>query len=312
VTERGQLPQVLLMENVPQVHGTKNKEHFIKWIQSLENIGYSNFYQDLNAKDYGVPQTRNRCFMVSVLGNYHYEFPHTKELKLRLKDMLEAEVDEKYYLSERMANYILSENDKWTGNNNKSIMNRDIACAKTTRESQTRADASDYICDQLPENFNLKEFTKPKVLGGIGEKKSNGGRQFYQQDRIYDDNISISVTTAFNPYYAIKSKNYRLLNLVDKTKFSDKTMALDCYNQIAREDYIQTIKTNVDKSNMNMVYNDLRIRKLTPKECFRLMGVKDEDFEKIAKNQSNASLYHLAGDSIVVDVLMAIFKEMLC
>ena len=57
--------------------------------------------------------------------------------------------------------------------------------------------------------------------------------------------------------------------------------------------------------------NDLRIRKLTPKECFRLMGVKDEDFEKIAKNQSNASLYHLAGDSIVVNVLMAIFKELL-
>jgi DNA (cytosine-5)-methyltransferase 1 len=53
------------------------------------------------------------------------------------------------------------------------------------------------------------------------------------------------------------------------------------------------------------------IRKLTPKECWRLMGVKDEDFEKVAKNQSNSSLYHLAGDSIVVDVLMAIFKQML-
>jgi DNA (cytosine-5)-methyltransferase 1 len=57
--------------------------------------------------------------------------------------------------------------------------------------------------------------------------------------------------------------------------------------------------------------NDLRIRKLTPKECFRLMGVKDKDYDKVAKNQSNASLYHLAGDSIVVNVLMAIFKEML-
>ena len=54
-----------------------------------------------------------------------------------------------------------------------------------------------------------------------------------------------------------------------------------------------------------------RIRKLTPKEAFRLMGVKDEDFEKVAKNQSNASLYHLAGDSIVVDILCAIFKQML-
>ena len=57
--------------------------------------------------------------------------------------------------------------------------------------------------------------------------------------------------------------------------------------------------------------NNLRIRKLSPKECFRLMGVKDEDYENCARNQSNASLYHLAGDSIVVDVLMAIFKEMI-
>ena len=57
--------------------------------------------------------------------------------------------------------------------------------------------------------------------------------------------------------------------------------------------------------------DNLKIRKLTPKECFRLMGVKDEDYEKIAKNQSDSSLYHLAGDSIVVNVLMAIFKEMI-
>ncbi len=57
--------------------------------------------------------------------------------------------------------------------------------------------------------------------------------------------------------------------------------------------------------------NNLRIRKLTPRECFRLMGVKDEDFDRVAKNQSDSSLYHLAGDSIVVNVLMAIFKELL-
>ena len=54
-----------------------------------------------------------------------------------------------------------------------------------------------------------------------------------------------------------------------------------------------------------------RIRNLTERECFRFMGVKDEDFERVAKNQTKTSLYHLAGDSIVVDVLMAIFKEML-
>jgi DNA (cytosine-5)-methyltransferase 1 len=76
------------------------------------------------------------------------------------------------------------------------------------------------------------------------------------------------------------------------------------YNQSVHDE-MHTIKTNVDKANMTEITQNLRIRKLTPKECFRLMAVRDENFERIAKNQSNASLYHLAGDSIVVSVLVA-------
>lgn len=87
---------------------------------------------------------------------------------------------------------------------------------------------------------------------------------------------------------------------------SDKFMNGKDRLQIGKET-ADTIQTSQKEG---VVMNNLRIRKLTPKECFRLMGVKDEDFEKIAKNQSNASLYHLAGDSIVVNVLMAIFKEL--
>lgn len=101
LNECTELPQVLLMENVPQVHGKKNVEHFEKWIAFLESKGYSNYWQDLNAKDYGIPQNRNRCFMVSILGDYTFEFPEPIELTLTLKDMLEDEVDEKYYLSDR-------------------------------------------------------------------------------------------------------------------------------------------------------------------------------------------------------------------
>ena len=100
---------------------------------------------------------------------------------------------------------------------------------------------------------------KPLIIGEVGEKKSNNNTQYYQQDRIYDNNVATTILTERNPYYK----------------------------------------------------SDLKIRKLTPKECFRLMGVKDEDYERCAKNQSDSSLYHLAGDSIVVNVLMAIFKEMI-
>lgn len=98
--ETDELPQVLLMENVPQVHGNKNKESFYEWLNFLERIGYKNYWKDLNAKDFGIPQNRNRCFMVSLLGDYYYEFPSPVKLEKRLKDVLEKEVDEKYYLSE--------------------------------------------------------------------------------------------------------------------------------------------------------------------------------------------------------------------
>jgi DNA (cytosine-5)-methyltransferase 1 len=98
--ELDQLPQILLMENVPLIHSVDNMPSFARWIKSLEDMGYKNYYQDLIATDYGIPQTRNRCFMVSVLGNYKYTFPETIPLEKKLKDLLEDNVDEKYYLSD--------------------------------------------------------------------------------------------------------------------------------------------------------------------------------------------------------------------
>ena len=109
LNECTELPQVLLMENVPQVHGKKNKEHFDKWVEFLESKGYSNHWKDLNAKDYGIPQNRNRCFMVSILGDYTFNFPEPVELTLTLKDMLEEDVDERYYLSDSQIDKI----SKW-------------------------------------------------------------------------------------------------------------------------------------------------------------------------------------------------------
>ena len=97
------LPQVLLMENVPQVHGKKNIDDFNDWIAFLESKGYSNFWKDLNAKDYGVAQNRNRTFMVSILGHVKFEFPEPIELNKVMRDYLEEEVDEKYYVTSQKA-----------------------------------------------------------------------------------------------------------------------------------------------------------------------------------------------------------------
>lgn len=103
LNECDELPQVLIMENVPQVHGKKNMVDFNEWTRFLETKGYSNYWKDLNAKDYGVPQNRNRCFMVSILGNYKYEFPGTVKLDRVLKDVLEHNVDEKFYIRSEKA-----------------------------------------------------------------------------------------------------------------------------------------------------------------------------------------------------------------
>lgn len=154
--ELGRLPQVLLMENVTQVHSKDNMPHFQAWIKALEKLGYSSYWKDLNAKDYGIPQNRDRTFMVSMLGDWYYEFPKKIPLKLRLKDMLENKVDEKYYLSEKMIQYITANNEKWTGNNNQSLINKTIASTLNTGEGSKRCDASNYMCDELPENYDLK------------------------------------------------------------------------------------------------------------------------------------------------------------
>lgn len=104
----GELPQILFMENVPQVHGSKNMADFQKWIDFLESLGYVNYWQDLNAKNYGVAQNRNRTFMFSFLGNYSYKFPQPIPLEKKLKDYLEDDVDERYYINNEKAQKLIN------------------------------------------------------------------------------------------------------------------------------------------------------------------------------------------------------------
>ena len=78
--ECADLPQILLMENVTQVHGKKNIQNFRNWLIKLESLGYRNYFQDLNAKGFEVPQNRDRTFMVSILGEFTYKFPTPTEV----------------------------------------------------------------------------------------------------------------------------------------------------------------------------------------------------------------------------------------
>ena len=155
-------PQIILMENVIQVHGEGNKEDFNKWQLRLEEMGYKNYWQDLIATDYGIPQTRNRTFMVSLLGDYNYTFPKPIPLKLKLKDMLEDNVDEKYYLSDKQINDIQSWNayEKPLENMEKTDKS-DISPTLTTRSG---AYAAGMI---LVKNATKKGYLEAEVGDGI-------------------------------------------------------------------------------------------------------------------------------------------------
>lgn len=104
-----QLPDVLIMENVPQVHSEKNLPDFEDWILFLRHLGYSNYYGDLNAKDFGVPQNRERCFMVSMLGKYDFQFPKTIPLEKVINDVLEEDVEEKYFIRSEKAELLINQ-----------------------------------------------------------------------------------------------------------------------------------------------------------------------------------------------------------
>ncbi len=107
--ETENLPQILLMENVPQVVSNQNINDFHVWTDFLESKGYKNYVQILNAKDYGVAQNRERCFMVSILGEYSYKFPQPVPLTKTMKDYLEEKVDEKYYINSEKAQQLIKD-----------------------------------------------------------------------------------------------------------------------------------------------------------------------------------------------------------
>lgn len=359
LNEGGQtkLPRILLMENVPDVIGSGAIKDFAKWLGKLESLGYKCYWKILNAKDFGIPQNRERCFMISILGDYFYGFPQTISLTYKLVNVLETKVDEKFYLSQKAINgklntqfnvssleMTLPQKDGCC----RTLCARDykdpkcviepIACELRTDEgirtfndnvmgTLRTIDAcgqkhiieptmKEQLCDRLVESGLLKvgDVINHSYTNGLTGKNPNSRQSL--EDYVESTNGICNTLTTRPDVLGIAvddltTKNKRLAQMVNDKKIDvEKVQAIDIYNQTTHDE-MHTIKTNIDKGNMTAVTQNLRIRKLTPKECFRLMGIKDEDFEKIAKNQSNASLYHLAGDSIVVSVLVAIFGQMI-
>lgn len=265
-------PQILLMENVPLVIGQKNIKDFQNWVMKLEQLGYSNFVDVINAKDFGIPQNRERCFMISILGEYSYKFPKPIKLENRLKDLLETDVDESYFLSDKMINCFTSENSK-----NFNRKERFLQSLEMTNLKGIATTINTTAGNRPVDNFVLND--KVNRLYGLFDTEKTK----HQAGSVYDVNGLAPTLDTMNGGY-----REPCIEIREATK---KGFAI-------AQDVVKKLK-------------EIKIRKLTPNECFRLMGVKDEDFEKVKQNQSNSSLYHLAGDSIVTTCLMALFGELL-
>lgn len=473
-------PKYVVWENVKNLLSKKHRHNFDNYLKALEDLGYQNYYQVLNAKDYGIPQNRERVFTISILGNENYKFPQGEEcnnkidrlfnfsarqdcrvvydnnglcptlvagmgegggkvpmfidkdfefpkgkeleklpidlieenadkkydltekniehyqrefgskgkelnlyepiptltasmgtgggnipyfvfppkqaLKLKLKDMLEDNVDEKYYLSDKMIKYI-SATGTANFKNPDSKINLDVASPLTTDQNK-RAGTTNYLSKDLPDNYNLNEVvrkygifdteksthqagsvyddnglspTLDTMQGGYrqpcieiknatkkgyleayeGDGVNISSRMKYQRDNVQKESIQTLTTSGGNDRgVVLESKCKRLESLVEKTDFEEgKVLNMDLYNQTTNENISQCLTE--PHHNSQRLFDGLRIRKLTPKECWRLMGFDDEDIDKCIKaGISDTQLYKQAGNSIVVNVLEAIFREL--
>lgn len=348
-------PKYLLMENVKNLVSKKFKPYFEEWLKVLENLGYSNYWQVLNAKDYGIPQNRERVFVVSILGdNVGYQFPTKIPLTLKLKDILEDSVDESFYLTQAQVDRIK------------------FSTYNTNKKRIQKKDYSDTLCARDYKDPKCVEVNNATaMIGGIGEK--NFGKQYRQGNRVYDSEgvaaclqaSQIGGTGGYSSLYAV-NKNYNKVKQIGRLSNTKRDnpqryrvydqnyiaptlntmqggglqpfvnaaeIRTDIGFQTYKGDYVGTLraqnsggdkviithnpqfgslkaKNEIKGTNSEFNTDYLSVRKLTPLECWRLMGISDEDFYKAQAVNSNSQLYKQAGNAIVVDVLEVIFSNM--
>ena len=405
--ETKELPQILLMENVTQVHSDKFIKDFNNWCDFLKSLGYTNKWADLEATDYGVAQTRNRCFMVSVLGKINYDFPKPIPLDKVLIDYLEPYVDKKYYVTtdfaKKLVKDIVEQNRlvlrdtitpqvdsvRWVRTEEGKRLRKDYETGKIHhgfneyRVIEQRSDSLSgtvttvtkdnivlevdkigtditHMVGRDPDNpsdrhsDNYEQRLEVKETDGCGtittvtkdniclEKYVIENMDFNERGTVHNEFGICRTITGSGGSGGYHSGNQPKVLQVYKSTDEDRYIVAHPYHVYDRKfidaEKMSTLGTNCDHYNTpvasqpveiiensifeypeldDFIYNIdgkkylVLIRKLTPLECWRLMGFTDEDFIK-AKDAgvSNSQLYKQAGNSIVKQVLMAIFKNM--
>lgn len=265
---RSKKPKYIMIENVKALIQKKFIDDFYDIVNELEEMGYNCYYPTkedkkgikspmcLNSKDFGIPQNRERIYVICIrkdIDNGNFEFPIGRDFGIRLKDLLEDNVDEKYYLSPEIQNKI----SNWNAYQRPF---QGVLGENSTSPTITARGAGEYHSGMVLIGDGLEDKTNLESNKHICEQRSDAGLRFFKDD--------ICGT-------------------------------------------LKTIDTCGDKRVLEDDDKEIKIRKLTPLECWRLMGFDDKDFYKAQElGISDSQLYKQAGNSIVVNVLYYIFKNL--
>ena len=328
-------PRYFIFENVKGLLSDDNGNTFAEWVALLggksvngsplifsfeDSVPYHLYWSVLNAKDYGVPQNRERVFLIGIRDDRdnNFRFPKEERLTKSLKDVLEDDVDEKYFLSERMINYLESNSDKQKENGNGFKYNptdgNKIANSITTKAGNRMDDdfirigtwrthedgrgfreIEDGNCPTIPARAREDGSGQPVIIHNCITEAI--GRQGSSSE--YIDSCK-KVNQALEQKYNDK----RLSKTVSNNKFTiGIPSAIDSFNQSVSELVAPTVKL---PHNDRFMFDGYKIRRLTPRECFRLMDFPDT----FTWTCSDSQAYKQAGNSIVVSVLAKIINNL--
>lgn len=345
---RANKPNFGMYENVKNIVGKQFKDTFKMFTDELDEYGYNVYWKVLNAKDYGIPQNRERVYLIFIkkeLDNGKFTYPEPFDNGMRLKDVLEENVDEKFYISEDRVQRFL------TNLNNEDALLYDACQVK--REGKSR-EYNDFCPTLTARDYKDPRLVNDNVVKQVGNiSKCEGNWKNPQVGRIYStDGCSPTLNTCGGGSHEPKIVQLGNVNPSGKgmngNVFDENGLAPTlttnkgegnkiAIRQATKKGYIECelggvadlsypeSKTRRGRVQENgqicptitatetgvcRIESPIRIRKLTPKECFRLMGFSDENFEAAKKMVSNSQLYKQAGNSIVVDVLYYILVEL--
>ena len=323
---RAKKPDFGLYENVKNIVGKKFLHTtFKRFEDELHEYGYNTYWKVLNAKDFGVPQNRERVYLVFIkkeLDNGRFSFPEGFDNGMRLRDVLEDAVHEKYYLSQEIQDRFQVTDETFTKSiigttkpEYRTIGQRDVVYQKNGIMGTLMA--SDYKQPkQVMEDNNID------MVGLLPIKGSDQIRRVYGVDGIAPTLSTMQGGNRQPKIIREIANANEMLNLIISTSdVPEGQSGADCtINSPQLRDVANCIPARYDcgvsryrQFGTSVVEREGRnfyIRKLTPRECFRLMGFSDADFDAVKGIMSDTQLYKQAGNSIVTDVLFYILLEL--